>query len=478
MTIFGSLPGESVMKRPLLTAAELETLCILREKGPNYTEILGLPKQMPESLVALSTERGDQDSKIASKCLTGRFVSHRLLTHPNAVKPAYLVKVEYERGASGNSAYEPGDSFGLYPELVKDEVDWLCERLQMVPNQKLYMTSSSLDALRLIFPAEEFQTNTESLNFSIDCAVEKLLGRLDFNGFPKKAQLRALADCCPADSEDGWQLAFLSSQQGSSAYNRLRDEFFSIQGALAAFSLIKLSPSDVLRIVAPLQPRYYSCCSVDDGIGDVVSFEFVFNMSDLGFGRKGVASTWIERQISLEPSVCNRLPLLPRSIKHFRLPKHDSPTAQHRILMIAAGTGVAPFIGFLRQKQFLGWTVLQTCLFFGFRNDSDFLFREELKRLQLDGMLNYLIESRSRDEIAPKRHVQESLIEHQEFVYEWLSHPETFIYICGDELTMIKGVNDALISILRAGGGRTEREAELQLLALTKEKRLLRDIWI
>ena len=460
-----------MLKKPLLTDAELDAVSCLKDGAENYASVLTLPKQVTESPITLGDGHEIQTTVPAPNCLTGRIVSFRVLTLADAVKPVYSVNVEYERESSlgAGIGYEPGDSFGVYPELDEGTVAWLCSRLRLDQDRLLSMTSSSPGVLKAIFPLKGSQE-------FIACTAQELLARLDFAGFPKKSQLRALADCCPLGSDDGWQLAFLSSQQGASAYGRLRDEKFCVLDALAACGSLAPNLADVLRIVGPLQPRYYSCCSVDDGVGAKASFDFVFNVAEWDGGRKGVASGWLERKLLSGCYSGSLLPLVPRSIAHFRLPMPAQ--AAYRVLMIGAGTGVAPFVGFLRQKQRLGWCSLQTCLFFGFRNDSDFLFKDELLAMKLDGTLNFFIESRSRDACTAKRHVQDSLIEQQEFVCRWLNGTDTFIYICGDELTMIKGVNDALQSILRTVDGKTDKEAEAHLSCMAKERRILRDIWI
>merc|ERR1711862_182523 len=59
----------------------------------------------------------------------------------------------------------------------------------------------------------------------------------------------------------------------------------------------------------------------------------------------------------------------------FRLPKNTSTP----VIMIGAGTGLAPFRGFIQALNVEAKEHRQAMLFFGCRNEKDYLYRSELE---------------------------------------------------------------------------------------------------
>ena len=98
-----------------------------------------------------------------------------------------------------------------------------------------------------------------------------------------------------------------------------------------------------------------------------------------------------------------RVPVYIQCNDHFRLPDDDAP-----ILMIGAGTGVAPYRAFMQEREARGATG-RSWLFFGERNfRSDFLYQVEWQELLKNGVLSRLDLAFSRD-AAPKTYVQDRL---------------------------------------------------------------------
>eukprot|EP00397_Hematodinium_sp_SG-2012_P015936 GEMP01016240.1.p1 GENE.GEMP01016240.1~~GEMP01016240.1.p1 ORF type:complete len:647 (+),score=140.80 GEMP01016240.1:126-2066(+) len=149
----------------------------------------------------------------------------------------------------------------------------------------------------------------------------------------------------------------------------------------------------------------------------------------------------------------------------FRLPaKKTSP-----VIMIAAGTGVAPFRGFLREFQRREIKPDATMLFFGCqRADTDFIYSDELE-MAGEYLPNYsLITAFSREQ-AEKMYVQHRLAEHGEAVRELLEQG-AFVYVCG-ATEMGKDVEKTLDKIVE-GAGRA-----LSVESLRKTKRFIEELW-
>ena len=152
---------------------------------------------------------------------------------------------------------------------------------------------------------------------------------------------------------------------------------------------------------------------------------------------------------------------------HFRLPSDERP-----IVMIGAGTGIAPYRAFLQKRAS---KMAENVLFFGERNIAyDFYYKEFLQDCEKRNILK-LITAFSRDQPA-KIYVQDRLLEHGRMVYD-LIMKKAFFYVCGDKRLMAKAVHKSLVLILMRYGGFEEKKAFKFLLEMQKEKRYQRDVY-
>lgn len=156
-----------------------------------------------------------------------------------------------------------------------------------------------------------------------------------------------------------------------------------------------------------------------------------------------------------------------RSNAHFHLPNKSSTP----IIMIGAGTGIAPYLGFLAQKR-LG----ETHLFFGERHhDKDFLYQTELKKCVEDGRLTALYTAFSRDQ-AEKIYVQDILLQQGAVVWRLLEN-KAEIYVCGSKTNLSKPIDNALMMIAKKHGDLNDDEAKTFIDDLVKEQRYHQDLY-
>ncbi len=114
--------------------------------------------------------------------------------------------------------------------------------------------------------------------------------------------------------------------------------------------------------------------------------------------------------------------------------------------MIGPGTGVAPFRGFLQEREATGATG-KNWLVFGHRNYlHDFLYQLEWQDWIKDGVLTRLDVAFSRDQ-PEKRYVQHALWNARNDLKAWVQDGAA-IYVCGDASAMAKDVHDTLNTIL------------------------------
>jgi sulfite reductase (NADPH) flavoprotein alpha-component len=155
----------------------------------------------------------------------------------------------------------------------------------------------------------------------------------------------------------------------------------------------------------------------------------------------------------------------------FKLPTND----ETKVIMIGAGTGVAPFRSFLFDRDAKGIEG-NTWLFFGEqRFRTDFLYQTEWQQHLKSGVLEKMTVAFSRDQ-EEKIYVQNRILEQAEGVYQWLESG-AHIYICGDMHRMAKDVHEALIEVVEKQSGRSADEASAWLDQLVADKRYQRDVY-
>lgn len=266
---------------------------------------------------------------------------------------------------------------------------------------------------------------------------------------------------------------------GSSVYMKIAGERTTLLDWLYTFPSAKPSLELLLRHLPLLHPRFYSISNCKEDAGDTV--EFVFNTIEYqtldNLPRKGICSGWLEAKLAVGNEK-KAISIVPRPNYAVFRPPTDPMIP---IIMICAGTGISPFIGFLRlfsqntSAHALRW------LFFGFRDTKlDYLFADELDGFVQSKVLDKLSLTVSREpELGKPKYVQHALAESKEEVWEILqNHPEAKIYICGDELTMIKEVNAVFGEMIQTKLGLEPKAANAHLLEWSKTGRIVKDIWI
>uniref|UniRef100_A0A8C1GTN4 Methionine synthase reductase n=1 Tax=Cyprinus carpio TaxID=7962 RepID=A0A8C1GTN4_CYPCA len=251
-----------------------------------------------------------------------------------------------------------------------------------------------------------------------------------------------------------------------------------------------------------LQPRAYSAAS--SSLQHPGKVHFVFNVVEFPAcpehpARTGLCTGWLADHVSsilrplgtvpasehLGTSSQPKVHVRPRPSSTFHLPADPSIP----VVMVGPGTGVAPFIGFLQQREKereanQEATFGETWLFFGCRHkDKDFLFRYELERFALNGTLSHLIVCFSRDEpdaagtVNRPTYVQHNLRLHAKNVASILLKNKGCLYVCGDAKNMAKDVNDTLLEIIGNELQIDKLDAMKIVAGLREEKRYLQDIW-
>ena len=230
---------------------------------------------------------------------------------------------------------------------------------------------------------------------------------------------------------------------------------------------VKLTIEDLSAVLRPLQPRFYSIASSPKAHRDEVHLTVSTIRYDcLGQRRKGVCSAFLADRAQARSAG-----IFLQSNSRFRPPSDLS----RPVIMVGPGTGIAPFRGFLQERQATGARGANW-LFFGEQHQaSDFYYRDEIETWRNEGHLDRLSLAFSRDQ-GNKIYVQHRMIEQGAELWRWLAEGALF-YVCGDAHHMGRDVDKALREIVARHGGMKQDDANDYVAQMAQEKRYLRDVY-
>jgi len=303
-----------------------------------------------------------------------------------------------------------------------------------------------------------------------------LAAYLELHELATRRQIKHLVDYTELASEK----QHLSSLAGEDEESEQRYRQEVLEKRLTLMDLLEMHPScDVpaglfLEFLPPMRPRYYSIassalvephrCRITVGVVEAPS------MSGKGIF-KGTSSTFLSRRQVGE--------VIYGFVQDTKSPfKHpDDPALP--IIMVGAGTGLAPFMGFLQERAALkkqGKQVGPSLLFFGCRHpEEDFIYQDELEGYELQGVTQLYV-AFSRGQPQQKAYVQDKILEQKELVWQFMQQGAP-TFICGDMERMVPGVAQAYRTLYQQVRGASAQEAEQWLQEMTAQNRYVVDIW-
>ncbi|PVD37330.1 hypothetical protein C0Q70_04329 [Pomacea canaliculata] len=381
---------------------------------------LTLPADLPRKLEQLPWQNNLKLPSAACDIFMAKIVSARRLTSSDAAKKTLLIRLDV-----GNKIdYRPGDSISIVCSNTPDDVIQIIDRLGLQDVADLPLRLSVLpntQKRRAAVPGY-LPEEVSSLQYILRNCV-------DIREVPKKALLRVLVEHTSNPGEKR-RLQELCSKEGGDDYATfLRGANVSLLDVLRAFPSCSPPVERLLEHLSRLQPRPYSACSCRDW--NPGHLDIAFNVVEIPptayqvMSRRGLCTGWLDditrdlqdaetnaenhrftedfwvQMTSLHLSDV-QVPIFARINQNFR-PPSDLSTP---IIMIGPGTGVAPFIGFLQERELLRREMAnkeeygETWLLFGCRSrDKDFLFRSEIEDFQQSGTLTRFLLSFSREEL-------------------------------------------------------------------------------
>ncbi len=227
------------------------------------------------------------------------------------------------------------------------------------------------------------------------------------------------------------------------------------------------TPEALVAALRPVHGRVYSIASSPAAVGDEAHLTVAVVGSDTD--RKllaGAASHFV-----VNTPVDSNVQVWIERNERFRVPADGA----RDIIMIGPGTGVAPFRGFVQEREAMGATG-RNWLFFGGRSlYHDFLYQLEWQQALKRNALHRLDVAFSRDQ-ERKIYVQHRLREAGKDLFAWLSNGAC-LYVCGDATAMAPDVHAALLDVVREQGGMDADDAQAWVADLTADGRYLRDVY-
>ncbi len=229
-----------------------------------------------------------------------------------------------------------------------------------------------------------------------------------------------------------------------------------------------LDAQTLFQLFRPQTPRLYSIASAQDEVGEEVHLTVgVVRFEHHGNTYTGAASGYLGERLEEGGEV--RVFVEPNP--NFRLPADgDTP-----VIMIGAGTGIAPFRAFMQQRAANGDNGKNWLIFGNQRLADDFLYQLEWSDYRKDGTLTRADLAWSRQG-EHKVYVQHKITEHAAEVWNWLQQG-AHLYVCGDATRMARDVETALLDVIETQGKLSRDDAEDYLNEMREDKRYQRDVY-
>ncbi|KXJ89308.1 hypothetical protein Micbo1qcDRAFT_149854 [Microdochium bolleyi] len=388
------------------------------------------------------------------------------------------VHVKLDLGGQPQLKYRTGDHIAVWPQNPEHEVDRLLLVLQRESERDCYVRITPKDEL-------------VEMNLPSAMTLHDLLSKhLDICAQVPRDTILILARMVTA-SEVKQELESIACTKET--YTTFLDHnHLTLARLLCHVSALHpnsswdwLPLSFLVDLVPVLKPRLYSIGS--SSIVEPKQISVVVSVKPQPISSRpdvlihGLASTYLAGLQCSSPQ--EQPPLVQAEIRRsdFKLPFNP----QTPVIMIAAGTGIAPFRAFVHERARLasiGRPVGPTLLFFGCQGQSDCLFYDELTHMatatqQASPRFDLRLHTAfSQQPSSGARYVQDRLAEHRQDVMKYLFEDDAGLYICG-ATAMAKEVTRVLLDTAMTMRQWSGSQAEQWRQERRKARRWNEDVW-
>ncbi|RAL21949.1 bifunctional cytochrome P450/NADPH--P450 reductase [Thermoflavimicrobium daqui] len=383
----------------------------------------------------------------------GTVMENRELQQSGSERSTRHIEIELPEGIM----YQEGDHLGVFPRNSKENVNRTLRRFGLSGKDQVILTASGVSASHL--PLDRPVSLSDLLSYSVELQEAAT-----------RAQIREVAafTVCPPHKRE---LEILL-EEGTYEEQILKKRITMLD-LVEKYEACEIPFERFLELLPPLKPRYYSISSSPRIKAERASITVGVVRSPARSGQgeyRGVASNYLaERKLGEDIIMFIRPPE-----SGFQLPDdYETP-----IIMVGAGTGVAPFRGFLQARAALkqdGKKLGEAHLYFGCRNEKDFIYREELEHYEREGIVT-VFTAFSRIEGKPKTYVQHLIEQNAQKVIDMLDHGGR-LYVCGDGSKMAPDVETMLQKSYQSVHGVGQQEAKKWLENLQLNGSYTKDVW-
>ncbi|RAK95134.1 NADPH--cytochrome P450 reductase [Aspergillus ibericus CBS 121593] len=399
-----------------------------------------------ESLEPIDLHHGEPDvretTKASAQCSPVRPVTIASARELFEASDRHCLHMDLDLSSVPEFTYKTGDHLAIWPSNPDAEVERLLQVLGLAARRDIPISIKSLDAatkVRVPTPTTAAALLRYYLEVCAPVNRDHVLGLAQFAPTPEaKTYLLQL----------GQDKATYANFINRTHVNLGR--LLQLAAPDTPWSALPLSY--LVETLAPIQPRYYSISSSSvlaprkPSITAIVSTTPVpENPEELVHG---VTSNYLlalseNRRDATHPHGLTYHLNGPSDalqggqvFAHLRKSKFKLPrVGSCPLIMVAAGTGLAPFRAFIserRQLQQIGRDVGEMILFFGCRRpDEDYIYRDELAELQAAlGDRLRIVTAFSRQAGTPRQYVQDRIAECGNDVIRLLDEGAN-LYICG-----------------------------------------------
>jgi cytochrome P450/NADPH-cytochrome P450 reductase len=248
----------------------------------------------------------------------------------------------------------------------------------------------------------------------------------------------------------------------------------SVLDLIEAYQSCDIDLGRLLEMLPAMRVRQYSISSSPRANATSCSLTVAVvdapHLSGVGQFR-GTCSSYLAR---LEPGS-----EVPVAIKTPNVPFHPPEDNSKPIVMICAGTGLAPFRGFVQERarrHEAGETAGPALLFFGCDHpDVDYLYKDELTAWQKQGIVE-LHTAYFRQPEGETRFVQHRVWAEREKVRK-LFYDGAIFFLCGDGQNMAPGVRKTLADIYKDSVNCSDEQASIWLGEMERIGRYVPDVF-
>ena len=332
-----------------------------------------------------------------------------------------------------NGDYSSGDHISICPTNSEDTIVFLLSRMSNVPALNI--------PLQLILAEKCLVTENLELPSGITL-MEMLVYFANLSSVPSQDILRLFATCAK-DRNHKDRLKILAENEDAYLIWK-KDEVKGICETLEDFPSVTVDCAQLLSQLPIMRRRSFSIASSPHERNLTLVVGVVEYKTPRGHPKQGLLTGHFLKMMpgSVIPAFLRKT--------DYRLP--DDKTRP--VIMIGAGTGIAPFKGFwmkrLAEKQ-AGHKIGKMMLYFGCRKKCMDLLKTETDQLKKEGINFVRKVALSREEDETCQYVQDLVKEDGELVYKLWVKEEGTIFVCG-KVAMAEEVEIILRKILESYG--------------------------